>query len=85
MSTARLFLCERLAAVSAMIEEIEGNYVAGKKIDTDAYLAMVNTAVRLSNTLGLNRRAKSVPDLGEYINGRRSRVVEHDDAEDDDD
>lgn len=83
MSTARLFLCKRLAALSAMIEEIEGKYVAGKKIDTPEYLSLVQTATRLSNTIGLKRRSKAIPNLDEYLKGNRSHLIEHDDGEDD--
>jgi len=91
MSTARLFLCKRLAAVSAMIEEIEGKYVAGKKIDTAEYISLVQAATRLSNTIGINRRAKDItpPSLDEIENeygSRRSngrvRLIEHEEEDD---
>ncbi len=67
MSTARLFLCKRLAAISAMIDEHESNYITSKTIDVNEYIALVQTSVRLSNTLGLNRRTKKVQSLDEYI------------------
>lgn len=89
MSEARLHLCKRLAAVNTMIEQLEAKFIAGESIDMDKYLAMVNTAVRLSNTLGLNRRTKSIPNPRDYLQGkygngnrnarvRLSRTIEHD-------
>lgn len=85
ISEARLHLVRRLSAITAMIEELEAKYVRGESIDMDGYLSMVNTATRLSNTVGLNRKSKQVPDLDAYLRNRRPTAIEHDDAEDDDD
>jgi hypothetical protein len=82
-STTKLILLKRLAATAAMLEELEARYISSDPIDIDKYISLSQLAARLANTIGLARKAKSVPDLGEYINGRRSRVIEHDDAEDD--
>lgn len=81
VSTARLHLIKRLAGITSMLEEVEAKYVRGEPIDMDAYLAMVNASVRLSNTIGLNRKTKQVPDLQEYLRGR-AQIIE---PEDDDD
>ena len=87
MSTARLFLCKRLAAISAMIDEHESNYITSKRIDVNEYIALVQTSIRLSNTLGLNRRAKKIPDLKDYIarNYPQQTYHTHNDVDDDDD
>jgi hypothetical protein len=92
VSEARLHLVRRLAAVTTMAEQLEAKHVAGDPIDMDKYLSLVNAAVRLSNTIGLSRKAKQVPSLSEIEaeysarNGnRRVRLIEHDDEEDDDD
>jgi hypothetical protein len=82
ISEARQHLVRRLAAITSMLEETEAKYVRGEPIDTDAYLSMVNTATRLSNTIGLNLRTKRVPDLGEYINGKRPTIIDADEEDD---
>jgi hypothetical protein len=73
-----------------MIEEIEGKYVAGKKIDTAEYISLVQAATRLSNTIGINRRAKDItpPSLDEIENeygsrrNGRVRLIEHEEDDD---
>jgi hypothetical protein len=40
---------------------------------------MVQTAVRLSNTLGLNRRTKKVPDLQDWIASHSNEHAEDED------
>lgn len=84
MSEARLHLVRRLAAITSMLEEIEAAHVRGEAIDTDAYLAMVNTATRLSNTIGLARKQREVPDLDSYLRNRQPRTIDHDSEADDD-
>ncbi|MGE3992945.1 hypothetical protein [Pseudorhodoplanes sp.] len=83
MSEARLHLVRRLAAVTSIIEDMEAAHVRGESIDMDAYLALVNASVRLSNTIGLSRKSKQVPDLDSYLRNRQPRLIEH--SEDDDD
>jgi hypothetical protein len=105
MSELRLHLCKRAAAVNTMIEQLEARLVAGEPIDQDKYVSLIQASIRLSNTLGLNRRTKKVLSPRDYLasqtNGYaedededeastprrviRSRVIEHDDGEDDDD
>lgn len=84
MSEAKLHLVKRLAALVAMIEEIEASFIAGKKIDMDCYLSMVNASVRLTNTIGVARKSKIVPDLDDYLKGKRPSVIDHDTDEEDD-
>lgn len=83
VSEARLHLVRRLAAVTSIIEDMEAAHVRGESIDMDAYLALVNASVRLSNTIGLSRKSKQVPDLDSYLRNRQPRLIEH--SEDDDD
>jgi hypothetical protein len=97
MSELRLHLCKRAAAVNTLIEQMEARIVAGEPIEQDKYVSLIQASIRLSNTLGLNRKAKAVPDLDDYLRSKgysteptsrrviRGQVIEHDDGEDDDD
>jgi hypothetical protein len=84
ISTARLFLCKRLAAISAMVEDLEAAHVRGEPIDFNVYLSMVQVQVRLSNTLGLNRRTKKVLSPRDYLASQTNGYANgHTDDEDD--
>lgn len=75
VSTTRLFLCKRLAAVSAMIEDVEAAHLRGEPINHELHLSMIQTSVRLANTIGLNRKTKAVPTLEEYLGNPRNGNV----------
>jgi hypothetical protein len=95
MSELRLHLCKRAAAVNTLIEQMEARIVAGEPIDQDKYVSLIQASIRLSNTLGLNRKAKAVPDLDDYLRSKgystepqsrrviRGQVIEPDEDDDD--
>ena len=75
-----------------MLEDQEAAHIQGQDVDFDAYVSLVQVAVRLSNTIGLNRKQKNVPSLDEYLGSKvkgnaratRARIDPDDDDEDDD-
>ena len=66
-SSAKLILVKRLAAVGAMLEEFEARYISGDAIDIDKYISLSQLAARLANSIGLSRKARTVPELSDYI------------------
>lgn len=68
-------MVRRLASVTAMIEALEARYAAGEAINHDLHLSMIQTSVRLANTIGLNRKQKNIPDLETYLGSKRNRCA----------
>ena len=84
-SEVRLGLVRRLAATTVQAEMLEARMVNGDAIDIATLCTLASTTVRLSQRLGLERRARNVtPSVGQYLAARpapASGDADHMDAE----
>jgi hypothetical protein len=70
-SEIKLGLVRRLAATTVQAEMLEARMVNGEPIDIVTLCTLASTTVRLSQRLGLERRARNVtPSLGQYLAAR---------------
>ena len=70
-SEIRLGLLRRLASTTVQAEMLEARMVNGEAIDIATLCTLASTTVRLSQRLGLERRARNVtPSLGQYLAAR---------------
>src|SRR6476646_374534 len=70
-SEVRLGLVRRLAATTVQAEILEARMVNGGAIDIATLCTLASTTVRLSQRLGLERRARNVtPSVGQYLAAR---------------
>jgi hypothetical protein len=70
MSEARRQLIRRFAALAVLAESTEARLALGEPIDLSEYCSISSTLVRLASRLGLNRAAKLVPQLRDYIEAK---------------
>jgi hypothetical protein len=74
-SEIRLGLVRRLAATTVQAEMLEARMANGEAIDIATLCTLASTTVRLSQRLGLERRARNVtPSLGQYLATRTAPV-----------
>src|SRR5262245_52328260 len=72
-SEIKLGLVRRLAATTVLAEMLEARMINGEAIDIATLCTLASTTVRLSQRLGLERRARNVtPSLGQYLAVRRA-------------
>src|SRR6476620_9303240 len=70
-SEVRLGLVRRLAATTVQAEMLEARMVNGDAIGIATLCTLASTTVRLSQRLGLERRARNVtPSVGQYLAAR---------------
>ena len=70
-SEIKLGLMRRLAATTVQAEMLEARMVNGEAVDIASLCTLASTTVRLSQRLGLERRARTVtPSLNQYLVGR---------------
>src|SRR5258705_13392337 len=70
-SEIKLGLLRRLAATTVQAEMLEARMVNGEAIDIATLCTLASTTVRISQRLGLERRARNVtPSLNQYLAGR---------------
>jgi len=68
LSTAQRALARRAAVLSGVVEDAEARWATGDAgFELDRYLAAVNALRRVLSTLGLERRARPVPHLHDYL------------------
>ena len=69
ISAAQRQLAQRASVLGALIENIEANWAEGKPIEVLHYLRAVGVQRRVLQTLGLERRARSVNEISplEYL------------------
>jgi len=60
-------LCEELAGMRTELAEYRTRYLAGERVDVQEWLMLRNAFRRYSVTLGLERAAKDVTNLHDYI------------------
>ena len=81
-SEIKLGLVRRLAATTVQAEMLEARMMNGEAIDIATLCTLASTTVRLSQRLGLERRARNVtPSLGQYLAARTAPVTGSMDAE----
>ena len=63
-------LVQRAAVLGTYIESCEARWLAGEAVELADYLAAINSQRRVLATLGLQRVARDVTDLHEYLASR---------------
>ena len=82
-SEVRLGLVRRLAATTVQAEMLEARMVNGEAIDIATLCTLASTTVRLSQRLGLERRARNVtPSVGQYLAARTAPATDDADCTD---
>lgn len=64
-------LCQRAIFISVQLETIERVAAETGKFNSGSYTQMVNTLIGLLKSLGLERKAKKVANLQEYVKGKK--------------
>jgi hypothetical protein len=67
MSEARAQLSRRFAALAVLAERMEAALARGDSIDLAQHALISSTLVRLATRLGINRHAKTVTPLRDYL------------------
>jgi hypothetical protein len=67
MSEAKLQLARRFAALAVQAEQLESRLANGEAINIAEYSQLTSTLVRVITRLGIERHAKTVPSLAEYL------------------
>ena len=67
LSEARLQLIRRFAACSVLAEQLEARLARNETVDVSEHSQLSSTLTRLVQRIGINRVAKTVPTLGEYL------------------
>src|SRR5271166_5860588 len=73
LGEARLQLIKRYAAVAMISEVLETNFVSNKPFDVVEYAQLVSVMVRLGSRIGLERHARIVLTLDEFL-AQRARA-----------
>src|SRR5215475_14803553 len=67
ITTAKRQIIESAAVTSAMVADMGSRWLAGEQIDLALFTTLCNSQRRLLETVGLERRAKPVENLQEYL------------------
>jgi len=68
MTEVRIQLIRRFAAAAVLAEALEARLANGEQIDVGEHTLLCSSLVRLSNRIGVNRRAREiVPTLAAYL------------------
>src|SRR5262249_49406477 len=67
LSEAQLALCKRAAGLECELEQMEGRMSQGVEVDLDRYGRAASHLRRILETLGLERRARQVETLSDYM------------------
>ncbi|OOC11335.1 hypothetical protein [Thioalkalivibrio halophilus] len=70
LSYQRRSLAKRIVWLEVQIEQREAALARGEEIDEARHTNNVNTLVGLLKSVGLDRKAKDVPDLATYLQQR---------------
>ena len=65
-------LAKRVIWMEAVIEQQEAAIARGEEVDQGKLTQAVNSLIGLLKTLGLERKAKEVPDLASYLKQREA-------------
>ena len=69
-------LLQRAAVLGTFIESCEAQWLGGTAVDLTDYLAAINSQRRVLATIGLERRARTVPDLHDYLDSKVTEAIE---------
>jgi hypothetical protein len=69
-SEARVQLIRRFAAAAVLAEQMEARLANGATIDVQEHAHLSSTLVRIAQRIGIERRARVVPHLHDYLEGR---------------
>jgi hypothetical protein len=73
LSEARLQLIRRFSAASVLAEQMEARLARGEQINIQEYSLLVSTIVRVTQRIGMERRARNVtPSLGQYLSNKKT-------------
>jgi hypothetical protein len=78
LSEARLQLLRRFAAAAVLAEELEGKLARGQTIDLAEHALLSSTLVRIAQRIGIDRRAKTIPSLNEYLASKQKEYADPD-------
>jgi hypothetical protein len=78
LSEARLQLLRRFAAAAVLAEELEGKLARGQAIDLAEHALLSSTLVRIAQRIGIDRHAKSIPSLNEYLASKQKEYADPD-------
>jgi hypothetical protein len=70
ISETRRQLIRRFSAQAVMAEQMEARLVMGEEIDLAQHCVVSSTLVRLASRLGINRSARLVPHLKDYLEAK---------------
>ena len=73
----KLDLIRRLAAIVVQCELLESATMQGQKVDISVLCTLASTSVRISSRLGLERVAKDVTTLEQYL-AERDEIADRD-------
>lgn len=75
LSYQKRSLCKRAIWMEAIIEQQEAALSRGEEVDQGKLTQAVNTLIGLLKTLGLERQARDVPDLQQYLQRRQQEAT----------
>ena len=76
LSEGQRQIIRRIASLSVWCESEEAKMAAGMKIDINEFQRTANSLRRLVESLGIERKAKTIPSLAEYMEKKRREETE---------
>ena len=70
-SELRLQLARRFAAAAVLAEQLESRLANGEQIDIQDHALLCSTLARLASRIGIERRARDVTTLADYLQQRQ--------------
>jgi hypothetical protein len=74
LTEAKLSLCRRAATLEVQLEQQEAQMSEGKDVDLSAYAMVVSHLRRILESVGLNRTAREIPSLQQYLASRPTPI-----------
>lgn len=71
LTQAQRSLVRRAAAISAALERMENDLADDLTVDLDLYARMTGHLTRVLNTLGIERKSKTITHLDDYLAAKR--------------
>jgi hypothetical protein len=71
LSSAQLGLIRRAAAIECELERLDAMLSRGEEVDMDSYARISGHLRRMWETLGLERRQKSIKDMDSFLASRK--------------
>ena len=83
LSEAQRQIIRHIASLSVWCESEEAKMADGVEIDIDQFQRASNSLRRLTQTIGLRRRARDItPSLSEYVRGKYGHAEDAEELED---